>query len=63
MNPELVLKGVNEFYPKLNNKIYNIYKIDNSKKENLMVNFFIKFMENQDKKEKNGILKLLPFFK
>lgn len=49
MNPELVLKGVNEFYPKLNNKIYNIYKIDNSKKENLMVNFFIKFMENQDK--------------
>lgn len=48
MNPNLVLKGQQEFYPKSNNKTYNIYKIDNIIKEKFMINIFLKFIENQD---------------
>ena len=48
MNWDLKLKGINEFYPKLNNKNYLILKIDNESKQNFMSDIFIKFIQNQN---------------
>ena len=47
MKPDKLLYGKNEFYPNLNNKIYEIYKIDNIKKEKKMITIFKKFIKNQ----------------
>jgi hypothetical protein len=47
MIPDKILYGKNEFYPDINNKIYNIYKIDNIKKEKYMNKLFKKFIINQ----------------
>lgn len=45
------LKGENEFYKKLNNKTYNILKVDNNEKIQMMYNIFDKFI----KKANEGI--------
>lgn len=49
MKFNLILKGNTEFYSNLNNKTYNILKVDNSEKEEYMVQFFNQFIENQMK--------------
>ena len=41
----MILNGANEFYPKLNNKIYYILKVDNSEKILWMSNFFLNFLK------------------
>jgi hypothetical protein len=43
MKFDLILQGKNEFYPKLNNKTYNILKVDNDKKEEFMNTIFDDF--------------------
>lgn len=48
MKFDIILKGSEEFYPKLNNKIYNILKIDNIEKENYMTNIINSFIKNQN---------------
>ena len=48
MKFDIILKGSEEFYPKLNNKIYNILKIDNIEKENYMTNIINIFIKNQN---------------
>ena len=47
MKPDKILYGKDEFYPKLNNKIYNIYNIDNRDKEKYMTKIFKSFIKNQ----------------
>ena len=37
---DFILKGSDEFYPKLNNKIYNILKVDDNNKELFMIDKF-----------------------
>lgn len=49
MEWDLTLKGNKEFYPKLNNKIYLVLKIDNEQKQNFMSEIFNKFIKNQNK--------------
>jgi hypothetical protein len=49
MNFNLILEGKKEFYPKLNNKIYNILLVDNSKKITFMIEFFSNFIKSQKK--------------
>jgi hypothetical protein len=59
MSYNLILKGQEEFYPKLNNKIYNILKVDNKDKENNMILIINKFLQtsilNIDNKHFVGI--------
>ena len=45
MKFDIILNGVNEFYPKLNNKIYYILKVDNSEKISWMSNFLLNFLK------------------
>lgn len=52
MNFDLILKGSQEFYPKLNNKTYFVLKVDNESKQNFMTDFFTKFIDNQNKNNK-----------
>jgi hypothetical protein len=47
MKPDKILYGKDEFYPNINNKIYNVYKIDNIKKEKYMNRIFKYFIINQ----------------
>ena len=49
MNFNLILEGKKEFYPNLNNKIYNILLVDNSKKIIFMIEFFSNFIKSQKK--------------
>ena len=49
MNYDIKLNGVNEFYSKLNNKTYNVLKVDSKKKQEFMINFFNNFINNQNK--------------
>jgi hypothetical protein len=51
---DFILIGSQEFYPKLNNKTYNILKVDNIKKEEFMINKFSHFLNKA--KNKNIIL-------
>lgn len=55
MKYDIILNGVNEFYPGLNNKIYKILKVDDIKKEKFMCKIFNKFIKNTNKniKEKH----------
>ena len=46
MKPDKILYGKDEFYSNINNKIYEIYKIDNLKKEKYMKNIFKKCIKN-----------------
>ena len=55
MNFDLILKGINEFYPKLNNKIYNILKVDNKKKEEYMIELFNNFTKDITKNQIIGL--------
>jgi hypothetical protein len=48
MNYDIILRGENEFFPKLNNKTYNILKVDDKKKEQFMNNIFKKFIDKKD---------------
>ena len=47
MKFDLILYGKNEFYLKLNNKTYNILKVDNLEKENYMISIFKEFMKTK----------------
>lgn len=49
MKPDKILYGENEFYEKINNKIYNIYKVDSISKEIFMIKIFKIFIKNQKK--------------
>lgn len=46
---DIVLKGINEFYPKLNNKTYNILKVDNKEKQKFMCDIINEFIKSQNK--------------
>jgi len=48
MKFNLILEGKKEFYPKLNNKIYNILLADNNEKITYMIDFFSNFIKSQD---------------
>ena len=48
MKYDLLLEGKNEFYPKLNNKIYKIYKVDTNDKINFMCTCFNNFINKQN---------------
>ena len=48
MKYTLVLYGKNEFYPKLNNKQYNILLADTKEKTDFMCNFFKNFIKEQN---------------
>lgn len=49
MNFDLTLKGSNEFFNNTNNKTYFILKVDSVEKQNYMANIFNKFIDNQNK--------------
>lgn len=49
MKYDLILEGKIEFYPKLNNKIYNILLVDTKEKINFMIDFFKNFINQQNK--------------
>ena len=44
------LYGKDEFYPKLNNKTFNILKVDDLQKEKIMINIINKFLNNKNDK-------------
>jgi hypothetical protein len=46
MEFDIILNGENEFYKNINNKTYNILKVDNIKKETFMCKIFNNFMNN-----------------
>jgi len=46
MKYDIILNGKNEFYKNLNNKTYNILKVDTLDKENYMSTIFEKFINN-----------------
>ena len=48
MNYDIILKGNQEFFPKLNNKTYNILKVDDKKKEQFMNSIFKKFIDSKN---------------
>lgn len=49
MNYDLIFYGNKEFYPKINNKKYLVYKIINSEKIEFMINIFNDFINSLDK--------------
>jgi hypothetical protein len=57
MDFDIILNGQDEFYENVNNKTYNILKVDNIQKENFMCNIFRKFIKNLETnpKEKHYI--------
>jgi hypothetical protein len=57
MEFDIILNGENEFYKNVNNKTYNILKVDNIQKENFMCDIFTKFIKNLETnpKEKHYI--------
>jgi hypothetical protein len=52
MKYTLILDGKKEFYPKLNNKKYNILLVDNKEKIKFMIKFFENFIIEQNKNKK-----------
>jgi hypothetical protein len=50
LKPDKILYGKDQFYNNLNNKIYQIYKIDTLEKEIYMINIFNQFIKNKNKK-------------
>ena len=50
MNYDIVLNGKNEFYKNLNNKTYNILKVDNIDKEIFMCKIFKEFIKTKEKR-------------
>ena len=50
MNYDIILKGKQEFFPKLNNKTYNILKVDDKKKEDLRKSLCEKNFEDLKRK-------------
>jgi hypothetical protein len=52
MEFDIILDGRNEFYPKLNNKTYNILKVDTLDKEIYMCTIFNNFIKNSNKNTK-----------
>jgi hypothetical protein len=54
MKYTLTLEGKKEFFPNLNNKIYNILLVDNKEKIKYMIDYFKKFinLQNKNLKEK-----------
>ena len=46
---DIILKGKNEFYDSINNKIYNILVINSHKKEKMMIKIINNFLKNQNK--------------
>jgi hypothetical protein len=48
MKYDKILYGKDEFYPNLNNKIYQILTIDNKTKEEYMTQIFDEFIQNQN---------------
>jgi len=51
MDFDLILKGNQEFYPKLNNKTYYVLKVDSKKKIVWTSNYFNKFIKNAQKSQ------------
>jgi hypothetical protein len=49
MKYTLTLEGKKEFFPNLNNKVYNILLVDNNEKINFMTEYFKNFNELQNK--------------
>ncbi len=48
MTFDIKLNGNNEFYPKLNNKLYYVLKVDNIEKETFMIKYFKEFIKNNN---------------
>ena len=46
---DIILKGKNEFYPNLNNKQYNVLKVDTKEKQDFMSDIINKFILSQSK--------------
>ena len=55
MDYDIILNGKNEFYKNLNNKTYNILKVDNIDKEIFMCKIFNEFINNLKTKQKHYI--------
>jgi hypothetical protein len=55
MKFDLQLLGKNEFYPKLNNKTYNIYVAKDKDKIQFMINSYNNFINNKSKKKYLGM--------
>jgi hypothetical protein len=55
MKFNLILKGDNEFYPKLNNKIYNVLVVNNNDKINFMINKFKEYIKLINEKSIIGL--------
>jgi hypothetical protein len=49
MSYNLILNGLKEFYPKTNNIRYNVLKVDNANKINIMIDRMKSFIKNQNK--------------
>ena len=49
MDFDIILNGKNEFYENLNNKTYNILKVDNIQKETFMIKIIKDFMNSKNK--------------
>lgn len=49
MEFDIILNGKDEFYENLNNKTYNILKVDNIEKETFMIKIFKNFMNSKNK--------------
>jgi hypothetical protein len=49
MSYNLILNGLKEFYPKTNNIRYNVLKVDNANKINIMIYQMKSFIKNQNK--------------
>lgn len=56
MDYTLVLEGKNEFYPKLNNKTYNILLVDNKKKIKYMIDYFKNLLNYKIKIQKKNFI-------
>jgi len=49
MEFDIILNGKDEFYENLNNKTYNILKVDNIQKETFMIKILKEFMDSKNK--------------
>ena len=61
MKYTLTLEGKKEFYPNLNNKIYNILLVDTKKKIKYMVDYFKNFIKLQNKNIKEKFYLAMDF--